>query len=112
MITLLQRADQTADETAVCETGVIANVVCGANPSASAKKREIRKLVVCVSLFLSFTHKIAVISQTKNTALKPCLFLIWEVRQKFFYFLAVLAFFLYIIYREVRSEILSTVIAR
>ena len=31
-----QRADQTADETAVCETGVIANIVCGANPLASA----------------------------------------------------------------------------
>lgn len=39
IITLLQRADQTADETAVCETGVIANVVCGANPSASAKTK-------------------------------------------------------------------------
>ena len=36
IITLLQGADQTADETAVCETGVIANNVCGANPSASA----------------------------------------------------------------------------
>ena len=46
-----QRADQTADETAVCETGVIANIVCGANPLASAKKREIRTLVVCISLF-------------------------------------------------------------
>ena len=42
---------------------------------------------------LSFTYKIAVISQSKNTVLKPCLFLIWEVRHNFFDVLAVLAFF-------------------
>ena len=35
-----QRADQTADETAVCETGVIANIVCGANPLASATRQK------------------------------------------------------------------------
>ena len=40
IIILPQRADQPADETAVCETGVIANNICGANPSASAKKEK------------------------------------------------------------------------
>ena len=52
IITLLQRADQTADETAVCETGVIANVVCGANPSASANQNlnRIRKCLIWVFL--------------------------------------------------------------
>ena len=54
IIILPQRADQTADETAVCETGVIANEVCGANPLASAKKREIRTLAVCISLFFVY----------------------------------------------------------
>ena len=40
-------------------------------------------------------NKIAVIPQTKNTVLKPCLFHIWEVRQRFFCFLAVLAVFIF-----------------
>ena len=33
-----QRAGQTIDGTIVCEPGVIANNVCGANPSASANQ--------------------------------------------------------------------------
>ena len=49
-----QRADQTADETAVCETGVIANIVCGANPLASAK---IKKYEHSVFVFLYFFVK-------------------------------------------------------
>ena len=35
-----QRANQTTDETVVCNIGVIANAVCGANPSLSAKIRD------------------------------------------------------------------------
>ena len=49
-----QRADQTADETAVCETGVIANIVCGSNPLASAK---IKKYEHSVFVFLYFFVK-------------------------------------------------------
>ena len=48
-----QRADQTADETAVCETGVIANIVCGANPLASAKKEKYKHLLF---VFLFFVY--------------------------------------------------------
>ena len=52
IIILPQRADQTADETAVCETGVIANIVCGANPLASAKKEKYKHLLFVFLFFL------------------------------------------------------------
>ena len=52
-----------------------------------------KKRLVKTSLFLSFLHKIAVISQSKSTVLKPCLFLIWKVHYNFFDILAVLVFF-------------------
>ena len=52
IITLLQGADQTADETAVCETGVIANIVCGANPLASAKKEKYEHLLFVFLFFI------------------------------------------------------------
>ncbi len=51
IIISLQRADQTADETAVCETGVIANIVCGANPLASAKKEKYKHLLFVFLFF-------------------------------------------------------------
>ncbi len=60
--------------------------------AVGSTKKQIRN---CICFFVSFLHKIAVISQTKNTVPKPCLFHIWEVRQRFFYFLAVLAFFFF-----------------
>ena len=60
-----QRADQTTDETVVCNPGVIANEVCGANPLASAKKEKYEHLLF-VFLFFYWGIRTALAERNSN----------------------------------------------